>query len=110
MRQLDLAWAAGFFDGEGTTTTLNAKRDKYVYLRCSIAQKNVELLNKFKEVVGVGSIYKSNTREVYNWNCYKYEEVIQILNALWPYLGEQKKQQAITSLNKVTSKGRNYGA
>lgn len=106
MRELDLAWAAGFFDGEGTTSNLKAKRDKYSYLRCSISQKNPELLEKFLAIFKVGKIYKSKTRNIYSWNCYTYEESILVLNQMWPYLGEQKKLQAITADSNKTSTGR----
>lgn len=94
---VDLAWAAGFFDGEGSTSILKAQRDKYAYIRMSVSQKYPELLEKFKFIVGHGKIYKSNTREIYSWNCYKQNEVNLVLDTLWPFLSEMKKQQANTA-------------
>lgn len=92
--EFEAAWAAGLFDGEGTTSVLAAKRDKWEYPRMSMAQKNPEVLERFQKVVG-GKIYKSNTREIYNWNMYREEDVITALNILWPFLSSQKKEQAI---------------
>jgi hypothetical protein len=89
-----LAWAAGLFDGEGTTSVLAAKRDKWQYPRMSMAQKDPEVLYKLQALLG-GKIYASTTRNIYNWNVYKKEDVIDALNKLWPYLSEAKKKQAI---------------
>lgn len=92
--EVEAPWCAGFFDGEGTTSVLAAQRDKWKYPRMSVAQKNPETLYRFQETLG-GKIYKSNTREIYNWNLYKYSDVEQALNKMWPFLSEQKKEQAL---------------
>jgi len=98
----DIAWAAGFFDGEGTTSILKTQRDKYSYIRMGLSQKLHECLDRFYSIVQVGKIYTSNTRDIRSWNCYKYDDVVDVLNLLWPYLSEIKKQQALQSLNKIT--------
>lgn len=96
----NLAWAAGFFDGEGCTSVLKARRDSYSYIRMNIAQKNLECLEKFKSIVLLGKIYKSKTRNIYSWDCYKQEDVSKVLESLWPYLSEVKKIQAIKAQEK----------
>ena len=101
---LELAWAAGFFDGEGSTSLLKAQRDKYSYIRMSVSQKNPDCLHRFKNAVGKGKIYKSNTRDVHSWDCYKHDEVLEVLNKLWPFLSEQKKEQAIKRFSEIISK------
>jgi len=97
----DIAWAAGFFDGEGCTSVLKSKRDKYSYIRMGVSQKVHECLDKFHSIVQLGNIYTSNTRDIRSWNCYKQDDVEQTLNLLWPYLSEVKKQQAICAIDKV---------
>jgi len=97
----ELAWAAGFFDGEGCTSVLKASRDRYAYMRLSVSQKYPEVLERFKAALGHGSIYKSKTRSVYSLDVYKNERVIDVLNQLWPYLSERKKQQALDAMTKV---------
>lgn len=99
----DIAWAAGFFDGEGTTSILKTQRDKYSYIRMGLSQKLHECLDRFYTIVQLGKIYKSNTRDIRSWNCYKQGEVEQVLNLLWPYLSEVKKQQALLALDKVNN-------
>jgi hypothetical protein len=102
MRDLNIAWAAGFFDGEGSTSVLKTKRDKYSYIRMSITQKDRAVLDKFQSIVGVGKIYKHNTRNTFSWDCYKQEEVFQVLDMLWPFLSDIKRTQAENAKNKKT--------
>ena len=99
--ETDYAWAAGFFDGEGTTSVLAAKRDRHEYVRMSIAQKDNSTLERFRNIFNLGRIYKSKTRDIYNWNNYKKEDVITVLNKMWPYLSEIKKIQALRCFNRI---------
>lgn len=101
----EIAWAAGFFDGEGTTSILSAKRDKWEYVRMGVSQKEIGPLEKFQQAVnGLGRIYKVNTRQIYSWNVYKKEDVIEVLNILWPYLYETKKKQALKCFERLDKK------
>lgn len=97
----DLAWAAGLFDGEGSTSVLKAQRDKYAYVRMSVSQKFTEVLKRFQTAVDTGKIYKANTRDIHSLDIYKEENVISTLNKLWPYLSEIKKNQALKAFEKV---------
>jgi hypothetical protein len=97
----DLAWAAGFFDGEGTTSYL--KSNNWIGPRMSLTQKNEDTLKRFLNVVGFGKIYKNNTRVgMFCWACQRKEDVNTILNKLWPFLSEQKKNQALSVYNLCT--------
>ena len=49
----EIAWAAGFFDGEGCFSYIQKAR--YVCLR--IGQSELEPLERFREAVGLGKIY-----------------------------------------------------
>lgn len=96
----EAAWAAGLFDGEGTTSVLAAQRDRYKYVRMSMAQKDPEVLYRLQSLLG-GKVYKSNTRDIYNWNVYKRPDVESALNIMWPHLSTQKKEQAVKVFNTV---------
>lgn len=93
----EYAWCAGLFDGEGTTSVLAAQRDRYKYPRMSMAQKDINVLSRFQKSIG-GKIYKSKTRDIYNWNLYKYTDVEDALNKMWPHLDQLKKEQAVKVL------------
>lgn len=90
----ELAWAAGFFDGEGTTSYL--RKGTWIGPRLSVAQNNVATLQRFQNAVGCGKIYEHTTRKgMYQWTLQRGKIVEDCLNKLWPFLSEQKKDQAI---------------
>lgn len=98
---LDIPWAAGLFDGEGSTSILKTKRDRYAYVRMNVPQKFREVLDKFITVIKVGKIYKHNKREMHSLDIYKQQDVVDALNILWPYLSEIKKKQALNAFTKM---------
>lgn len=99
--EVDLAWCAGLFDGEGSTSVLKAQRDKYSYIRLSVSQKDNRVLQKFQSILGCGKIYKAKKRNIHSFDVYIQEQVIDVLNKLWPYLSEVKKEQAIKAYDRV---------
>ncbi len=62
--ELELAWAGGFFDGEGSTCCTYSNGKPYTRISLSIGQKNEEgnriasTLLRFQQAVGTGKIYK----------------------------------------------------
>lgn len=86
----ELAWAAGFFDGEGWSTLLRGK-----YPQLGVAQKDQRPLIRFLFAIdGRGSVYKpGGTSNAYQWRCSVLEDVLYVLSLLWPYLSEPKKEQ-----------------
>lgn len=51
----DIAWAAGFIEGEGTVR-INLKRNKYKYFIISVSQTSTKPLDKLKSIFG-GKVY-----------------------------------------------------
>src|SRR5574343_492445 len=92
--ELELAWAAGFYDGEGCTiihkSTLGDKRTK---LRMSVGQKGEECLVRFQKALGMGKIYQRDCG-ISLWALNKLEDVDTALRMLWPYLSGPKRAQA----------------
>jgi hypothetical protein len=96
--KLELAWAAGFFDGEGSTSLQRDKRSVLSWTRVSVTQVNVEHLRRFMRAVGgIGKVYdpyeKRGGRSQCIWsvNGCRAKEVLMML---WPYLTGEKKTQA----------------
>lgn len=89
----DLAWAAGFYDGEGCST-INKQKGR-TYIRVSISQKDTSTLIKFQRIVQLGTIYPGYISKL---QIYTYETVQQLTCLLWPWLGTVKKQQFSTNL------------
>ena len=87
------AWAAGFFDGEGTTSY----SPKQQSTRIQISQKDPALLYRFQDAVGFGDVcgpYKNGKGQVYQYRLSRRADVIAVMQKLWPFLGDEKKEQA----------------
>lgn len=92
MSDTEIAWAAGFFDGEGCT----AQHTKG-YIRIYISQKGRECLDRFRESVGgLGNVYGPDKRGIYAYAVSRRETVFAVLNILWPYLSTPKREQAVS--------------
>lgn len=103
VKKTDLAWAAGLFDGEGTTGFY--KRVMVV----SINQVDRWVLDKFQKIVGLGKVYGPYKRPnpkhapIYHWATGKIEHIKSVFYLLKPYLGPIKIKQfnyVITSQKK----------
>ena len=98
----DLAWCAGFFDGEGHVSyrrQINPKTMRVSgMMMCSIPQNadNKEVLEFFQSTIGFGTIcgpYKItvNGKENERYEVrYKTEEIMELLIILKPYLKSKK--------------------
>jgi hypothetical protein len=95
----ELAWAAGFFDGEGSTGTHNRA------LRLYLAQSETTTLERFQRAVGgLGYIRarrpppQAHWQQEYDWCCSRYAECRAVLDALWPFLSWPKRAQALRAI------------
>lgn len=93
----ELAWAAGFFDGEGWTTpqrrTLRSGRP-VMYIQIGVSQVDRRPLERFAAAVRTGNITrKGGTSPCLNWRCSRFAEVLRVMDELWPYLSEPKREQ-----------------
>lgn len=96
---MELAWAAGFFDGEGNATVDRGKKP-YKYLRLQIAHVRPEPLVRFIAAVGVGRLLGPydrgpqvpNQKPIHRWAVVgrTAESVVPLL---WPYLSIPKREQ-----------------
>lgn len=92
-----LAWAAGFYDGEGCCSFSNGKRA----YRVSIVQIDPEVLLKFQAaVLGIGTLqgpYKTasmgNSRPRWQYTA-TGADAQAVIAMLWPWLGTVKREQA----------------
>lgn len=110
MSELELAWAAGFFDGEGCTTLStqmqlrSGKFYEYNSIHLNVNQVDREVLDRFQRAVGLGRVggpYSKkgpNQQDQYSYRCGAIQEVRFVLEALWPYLGSVKKLQALDKI------------
>lgn len=93
----EAAWAAGFFDGEGTYYRRTRRTQKECNME--VSQLDIRPLERFLSAVNEGKIISRNgrkhTKPHFMWVCYKQEDRENVVNKLWPFLSEPKKEQIL---------------
>lgn len=94
----ELAYLAGFFDGEGNIDIAHAKRtashpSEQYSLNVIVSQKDLTMLKAYK-IFG-GSIYH-DSQDCYQWHIHGYK-ASHFLKAILPYL-RLKKDQAVKAI------------
>jgi hypothetical protein len=97
-RSAELAWAAGIFDGEGSTSTYVPKGKSRPRRQMAVSQgglpgKAPAVLMRFKEIVGVGNVTGPYRNGLYYWKVTKVDDVDLVGTMLWPDLSGEKRQQ-----------------
>lgn len=99
-KDLELAWAAGFFDGEGCTSIVQrgnkGGKQKCLSGNCAVVQTNLEELLRFRDAVGCGNItgpYKTKWKDRYQWTAHAREDIRKVGVLLSPYLCSRKVEQ-----------------
>lgn len=100
------AWAAGFFDGEGTAGCWNRgpQRISHYNVQARIGQTDRVVLDRFATIVGVGKIYgpyqtkrnaasKRDPKPVYFYSASGCSQVETLLEAIGPWLSPVKMAQ-----------------
>ncbi len=103
---LELAWAAGFFDGEGSTMAHRRRRNGYLTLDVSVPQASragipVPLLRFQRAVLGLGRIDPPRSNGTYVWRSRGFGEAQATIALLWPHIGEVKRTQAAHAMQAV---------
>jgi hypothetical protein len=99
---VELAWAAGFFDGEGTVGAYLDKRRPNYTLRLSVAQVDERLLRRFAVAVGFPNRlirvddrtrYRGKQTLICRVEFYGLVKVQAIMAMLWRFLSPVKREQ-----------------
>ena len=116
----ELAWAAGFFDGEGCTVAYEyTPKDQikpYRVISLSVSQVNVHPLERFhKAIIGLGVINgpfipkQGQVKPQYKYRVSGFERVQAIISMLWPWLCDNKRKQARVALLSMHNNIRSVG-
>jgi hypothetical protein len=99
----ELAWAAGFFDGEGCTSLAVCRRDGKIIsykAHVCIAQVQAEPLIRFRNAVNIGKVYgpykkeSPNQQPQYRYSIQSKDGTKEVIRQLRPYLCSIKIAQA----------------
>lgn len=104
----ELAWAAGFFDGEGHVSSRErrGKNPANIHRRIQliVGQRHREPLERFRSAVnGQGNIYEGlkDGRPFFQFSTGRYETVQAIVAMIWPFLCSVKQAQAAKALMEI---------
>lgn len=107
MKKTDIAWIAGFFEGEGYAGCYHNRRrtlKNYYVLRASIAQREKKPLEFIKKLLGYGSLFRRRSGYKNSW-CWYYDvanlRARKFLKLISPYLkSDYKRGQVKNALRK----------
>lgn len=99
MRKTDLAWAAGFFDGEGCVSASVRGSKQYMNLCTHVSNTNKPAILHFHTIAGCGTVrrhvgathYSLRRRMIWEWYGY-LGPVKPFLTELLPYLLIKKQE------------------
>lgn len=95
----ELAWAAGFFDGEGCTFIHNYTDNRHSpKLMFSISQVKPQVLVRFRKAVHNlaeirGPFRNRKVQDIHRLDTSNFEKVQAIMAMLWKYLSDVKREQ-----------------
>lgn len=99
-KKSELAWAAGFFDGEGCTTAHLGYGKERLQPRMRLSQMSKdevpETLLRFQKAVQLGKLYgpyRGTKNPFYVWAATRLADVESVVKLLWPFLSSPKRQQ-----------------
>ena len=101
-KSIEIAWAAGLFEGEGCIATDRNSR------RLIIEMTDKDVMEDFVRIVGYGNLCgPHNTQKkdgikrkpTYRWSVCKRTEVSRILQLFLPFLGKRRTKKAVNVLN-----------
>lgn len=94
-----LAWAAGYFDGDGCfTVTEQVDGARGVWIKAVLHGTDRELVERFARTVGVGRVRAvrgatDRRKPVWGWQVASYEGVQAVGALLWTWLGSYRRDQ-----------------
>jgi len=102
----ELAWAAGFFDGEGSVGLYKHNKARYKYLRLSVGQTDKEVISRFnRSIDNLGTINKRkhipNRKPFWVVSVSGFENTQAIITMLWSWLSRPKRRQATKALGET---------
>lgn len=95
-REIETAWAAGFFDAEGCASCFRNSPQLRMYPTITIGQEHEEVLIRFMRAVGIGKVYGpyyGNGGSKYSYRVRGFSRTAAVMLLLWENLGSIKRNQ-----------------
>lgn len=104
--EIDIAWAAGFIEGEGSICF--SKNGVYIHCTVSAYNTDKDVLERLPKIFGVGSLREASEpknhlgkKQGYVWKVSRKPEIVGVLRAIRPYLGERRGRAADAMLSYI---------
>lgn len=97
---MELAWAAGFFDGEGCVSLTRNRDRRPMGMQFSVGQVDERPLRRLRAALDLGSITirktmpRNGKRLPMILSINRQDDIRAALEMLWPFLSEPKREQA----------------
>jgi len=106
----ELAWAAGFFDGEGSIGGYSNPEEAHISFVLRVYQTERTTLDRFhKAVLDIGAVNgpyfrqdrKEHHKPAYMYSVCGHPQVQAVIALLWPFLSQPKKNQTRKALRRL---------
>lgn len=102
----DICWMAGLFEGEGTVSIVDSKRNGQPYARVALGMTDLDVIEKLYKISGIGGvehrkIRPNRTKRMYYWRLNKREEIKLFLSSIKPYMGERRSLRIQEALDLI---------
>jgi hypothetical protein len=107
--RIDIAWATGLFEGEGTLGVFgNGATAKVSSM--TLVMSDEQTVRRFAAIAGVGRIdgplhYKNSVKPLWRWRLTKTYDAARLIRRMWPLLGDRRREQARPILERATARG-----
>jgi hypothetical protein len=105
--EVDVAWAAGLFEGEGCWGVYTRQNSAKLQIRAYLAMTDGDVVDRFAAVVGFGHVRTHHSalaqakgeKRMHVWGVYEAEKVRELIALFMPYLGERRRAKALEVLD-----------
>lgn len=102
MQDIDRAYIAGFFDGEGCVSCYlgGSSTPKYPYLRITLVQKDARVLYEIRELLGYGTVShgSGSNRDMWSLVVSGRRDVRTFLAAVAPFVRVKSRQVELAQI------------
>jgi hypothetical protein len=96
--EVDLAWASGLFEGEGSVGTRKTRFNSHGGTDCQVAIEmfDEEPIRKVASIMAVGKVYGPYKRETgysWKWAAVSKNEILYVYDKLSSYLSMKRKRE-----------------
>lgn len=93
MDAVDIAWATGILEGEGTFTIEGGK-----YPIARVLMTDEDIIRRLKEVTGLGNVtgphqQREDRKPLWSWKVSDKRSMARLLLAIYPLLGQRRREQ-----------------